>query len=60
MTMSSIRSIDVFTDELQHTGIIHIGGPAQAHPLFTRSLHLVKAARTRKSAAAANSPEPRR
>jgi vitamin B12/bleomycin/antimicrobial peptide transport system ATP-binding/permease protein len=39
---------DVFTDELQRTGIIHIGGPAQAHPLFTRVLHLMKAPRTRK------------
>jgi vitamin B12/bleomycin/antimicrobial peptide transport system ATP-binding/permease protein len=36
----------VFTDELQRTGIIHIGGPAQAHPLFTRVLHLIKAPRT--------------
>jgi putative ATP-binding cassette transporter len=38
--------IDVFTNELQRTGVIHIGGPAQAHPLFTRVLHLVKAPRT--------------
>jgi len=52
--------IDVFANELQHTGIIHIGGPAQAHPLFTRSLHLVKAPRTRKSAAPAKVPEERR
>jgi vitamin B12/bleomycin/antimicrobial peptide transport system ATP-binding/permease protein len=37
---------DVFTDELQRTGIIHIGGPAQAYPLFTRVLHLIKAPRT--------------
>jgi putative ATP-binding cassette transporter len=35
--------IDVFTTELKSTAIIHIGGPAQAHPLFTRTLHLVKA-----------------
>ncbi len=42
--------IDVFTNELQHTGVIHIGGPAQAHPLFTRVLHLVKSPRARKSA----------
>jgi putative ATP-binding cassette transporter len=52
--------IDVFANELQHTGIIHIGGPAQAHPLFTRTLHLVKAPRTRKSAAPAKVPEERR
>jgi len=44
--------IDVFTNELQRTGIIHIGGPAQAHPLFTRVLHLVRSSGARKSAAA--------
>ncbi len=38
--------IDVFTNELQHTGVIHIGGAAQAHPLFSRVLHLVKSRRT--------------
>ena len=38
--------IDVFTNELQRTGVIHIGGPAQAHPLFTRVLHLIKARAT--------------
>ena len=31
--------------ELQGTGVIHIGGPAQAHALFSRVLHLVKAVR---------------
>ncbi|MGC1522299.1 MAG: ABC transporter ATP-binding protein/permease [Steroidobacteraceae bacterium] len=41
--------VDVFATELERTGVIHIGGPAQAHPLFTRSLHLVKAPRTRTS-----------
>jgi putative ATP-binding cassette transporter len=40
--------IDVFTNELQSTGVIHIGGPGQAHPLFTRVLHLIKARRTGK------------
>jgi len=44
--------IDVFSNELQRTGVIHIGGPAQAHPLFTRVLHLVKAPR------AATDPTP--
>ncbi len=34
--------IDVFSNELQRTGVIHIGGPGQAHPLFTRVLHLIK------------------
>jgi putative ATP-binding cassette transporter len=41
---------DVFTNELQRTGIIHIGGPAQAHPLFTRVLHLIKGRRIREDA----------
>jgi len=44
--------MDVFTNELQRTGVIHIGGPAQAHTLFTRVLHLVKAPRVQKSATA--------
>jgi putative ATP-binding cassette transporter len=34
---------DVFTNELKHTGIIHIGGAAQAQPLFSQVLHLIKA-----------------
>jgi putative ATP-binding cassette transporter len=42
--------IDVFTNELGHTGVIHIGGPGQAHPLFTRVLHLVKRPGARNSA----------
>ena len=46
--------IDVFTNELKNTAIIHIGGPAQAHPLFTRVLHLVKAARVPVSASPGN------
>jgi putative ATP-binding cassette transporter len=37
------RVIDVFSNELQHTGVIHIGGAGQAHLLFSRVLHLVKA-----------------
>jgi vitamin B12/bleomycin/antimicrobial peptide transport system ATP-binding/permease protein len=37
--------INVFSNELQRTGIIHIGGPAQAHPLFTRVVHLIKSPR---------------
>jgi vitamin B12/bleomycin/antimicrobial peptide transport system ATP-binding/permease protein len=46
------RVMDVFTNELQRTGVIHIGGPAQAHTLFTRVLHLVKVPRVQKSATA--------
>ena len=42
--------IDVFSNELQHIGIIHIGGPGEAHPLFSRILHLVRAARTPQNA----------
>jgi len=37
--------IDVFTNELKTTGIVHIGGPGEAHALFSRTLHLVKAPR---------------
>jgi putative ATP-binding cassette transporter len=48
--------IDVFTNELRHTGVIHIGGPAQAHPLFTRVLHLVKSPQARNSAATLTEP----
>ena len=42
--------IDVFSKELQGTGVIHIGGPGEAHELFSIIAHLVKAPRT------ANSP----
>jgi vitamin B12/bleomycin/antimicrobial peptide transport system ATP-binding/permease protein len=34
--------IDVFSNELERTGVIHIGGAAGAHALFSRVLHLVK------------------
>jgi putative ATP-binding cassette transporter len=38
------RVVDVFTHELAHTAVIHIGRAAQARdPLFSRVLHLVKA-----------------
>ena len=37
--------IGVFTNELQHTSIIHIGGAGEAHSLFPVVLHLVKAPR---------------
>jgi vitamin B12/bleomycin/antimicrobial peptide transport system ATP-binding/permease protein len=39
--------IDVFTKELKQTGIIHIGGPGEAHDLFSTTLHLIKAPRNR-------------
>ncbi|HEY3850879.1 MAG TPA: ABC transporter ATP-binding protein/permease [Steroidobacteraceae bacterium] len=32
----------VFDQELKATGVIHIGGPGEAHPLFSTVLHLVK------------------
>ena len=44
--------IDVFTKELRGTGVIHVGGAAQAHPLFTRVLHLIKGRRTAQNASA--------
>jgi len=37
--------IDVFAKELKATGIIHIGGPGEAHDLFSGVLHLIKAPR---------------
>ena len=38
------RVIDVFTNELAHTSLVHIGRAAQARdPMFSRILHLVKA-----------------
>jgi putative ATP-binding cassette transporter len=48
------RVMDVFSNELLGTGVIHIGGPAQAHSLFTRVLHLVKAPRVQRSASPVN------
>ncbi|HME38063.1 MAG TPA: ABC transporter ATP-binding protein/permease [Steroidobacteraceae bacterium] len=39
------RVVGVFSDELRHTGVIHIGGPGEAHPLFSSVLHLIKASR---------------
>ncbi len=56
---------DVFSKELQRTGVIHIGSPGEAHALFSTVLHLVKtpaaavsmqAAATPAAAPAANSP----
>jgi putative ATP-binding cassette transporter len=38
--------IGIFTDELQRTAVIHIGGAGEAYPLFSRVLHLVMAQRT--------------
>jgi putative ATP-binding cassette transporter len=38
--------IDVFTKELKNTGIIHIGGPGEAHDLFSVILHLIKSPRS--------------
>jgi putative ATP-binding cassette transporter len=37
--------VDVFTTELRHTALIHIGGPGEAHALFSKVLHLIKAPR---------------
>ena len=44
--------IDVFTQELQKTGIIHIGGAAQAQHLFGSAVHLVKSPRAHGNAPA--------
>ncbi len=48
--------IDIFNNELKETAVIHIGSPALAHPMFTRTLHLVKA--TRRAAAAVADKAP--
>ncbi len=37
--------IDIFTNELRRTAIIHIGGAGEAHHLFSEILHLVTAPR---------------
>jgi vitamin B12/bleomycin/antimicrobial peptide transport system ATP-binding/permease protein len=37
------RFMDVLGHELEHTGIIHIGGGQARNPLFSRTLHLSKA-----------------
>jgi putative ATP-binding cassette transporter len=36
------RVIEVFSDELARTGVIHIGGAQSRDPLFARVVHLVK------------------
>jgi len=51
---------DVFTNELKGTGIIHIGGPGEAHSLFTSVLHLIKAPRAQIGAARVPEPGNRR
>ncbi len=54
------RVLDVFAHELKHTGVIHIGGGQAHNPLFSRTLHLIKAPPThtvgRDEAAAAPLP----
>jgi putative ATP-binding cassette transporter len=37
------RFMDTLAHELAHTGVIHIGGGQARNPLFSRTLHLVKA-----------------
>jgi putative ATP-binding cassette transporter len=51
--------IDVFANELQHTGILHIGGPGDARPLFSTVLHLVKLPNDPSSAASEMEPAAR-
>ena len=35
------RVIDIFSKDLKHTGVIHIGRAQARDPLFSRVLHLV-------------------
>jgi len=37
------RFMDALAHELEHTGVIHIGGGQARNPLFSRTLHLTKA-----------------
>jgi vitamin B12/bleomycin/antimicrobial peptide transport system ATP-binding/permease protein len=37
------RFMDTLAHELAHTGVIHIGGGQARNPIFSRTLHLVKA-----------------
>jgi RNase adaptor protein for sRNA GlmZ degradation len=37
--------IEVLSNELRHTGLIHIGDAGAAHRLFAITLHLVKVQR---------------
>jgi putative ATP-binding cassette transporter len=53
-----IRS--VFDGELKDTGVIHIGGPGEAHPLFSTVLHLVKSGRADTIARAPAAPAGKR
>ena len=46
----------VFEEELKTTGVIHIGGPGEAHPLFATVLHLVKSPRPDTAARAVEEP----
>jgi putative ATP-binding cassette transporter len=48
--------IDVFTNELRQTGVIHIGGAGQAHVLFSTVLHLVRAPRAQQNETASVEP----
>ncbi|HMK86659.1 MAG TPA: ABC transporter ATP-binding protein/permease [Steroidobacteraceae bacterium] len=48
--------MDVFSNELKHTAIIHIGTPGEAHPLFSTVLHLVKAPLPRRAEAGSKVP----
>jgi putative ATP-binding cassette transporter len=52
--------MDVFRKELRHTGIIHIGSPGEAHPLFSIVLHLVKSPHASSTALPARRPGVRR
>jgi len=52
--------MEVFSNELKGTGLIHIGGPGEAHPLFSTVLHLVKSSRAPQPATTLKEPGVRR
>jgi putative ATP-binding cassette transporter len=50
--------MDVFTHELERTAVIHVGSAGEAHDLFSKVLHLVKAPRMPAPKGAQTDPVP--
>jgi putative ATP-binding cassette transporter len=50
--------MDVFTHELERTAVIHVGSAGEAHDLFSKVLHLVKAPRMPALKGAQTDPVP--
>jgi putative ATP-binding cassette transporter len=52
------RFMDVLAHEMLHTAVIHIGGGQARNPMFSRTLHLIKAPMTAPASASAPVPAP--